>query len=74
MTAKTSLVLVLSMAKIKVSFNLNRQLEALKTKLGNANSTLPYFLGAGNRLRMQQLQQADWIAQQIREKQQFKDQ
>ena len=74
MTAKTSLVLVLLMAKIKVSWNLNSQNEALKTKLGNANSTLPYISGAGNRLRMQQLQQADWIAQQIREKQQFKEQ
>lgn len=28
-------------------------------------------LGAGNRLRMQQLQQKDWIDQQIREKQMF---
>jgi len=26
------------------------------------------FLGQGNRVRMQQLQQADWIAQQTREK------
>ncbi len=28
-----------------------------------------YFLGYGNRLRMQQLQQTDFINQQIREKQ-----
>ena len=30
--------------------------------------------GYGNRYRMQQLQQKDWIDQQIREKQMFKDQ
>lgn len=30
--------------------------------------------GQGNRVRMQQLQQADWIAQQTREKELFKDQ
>ena len=27
-----------------------------------------FFLGAGNRFRMQQMQQEDWIKQQIREK------
>ena len=31
-------------------------------------------VGYGNRLRMQQLQQADWTAQQIREKELFKEQ
>lgn len=30
--------------------------------------------GYGNRLRMQQLQQADWVAQQIKEKQLYKQQ
>ena len=36
--------------------------------------TFLYFaLGMGNRYRMQQLQQKDWIEQQIREKQLMKD-
>ena len=32
-----------------------------------------FFLGAGNRYRMQQLQQQDWCEQQIREKNMRKD-
>jgi len=32
------------------------------------------FTGYGNRLRMQQLQQCDWIDQQIREKKLYEDQ
>ena len=31
------------------------------------------FLGYGNRYRMQQLQQEDWIKQQLREKQLYKE-
>ena len=33
-----------------------------------------FFLGYGNRMRMQQLQQKDWIDQQIRERQLYQDQ
>ena len=36
--------------------------------------TLELYLGAGNRLRMQQLQQKDWIDQQIRERKLFEEQ
>ena len=59
------------MVKIKVRIlqdtSLLIQIDVLLTKLC-------IDLGAGNRLRMQQLQQADWTAQQIREKQLFKEQ
>jgi len=33
-----------------------------------------FYQGAGNRLRMQQLQQKDWIDQQINERKAFEDQ
>ena len=37
-------------------------------------SALCESTGAGNRYRMQQLQQKDWIEQQIREKQLYQEQ
>ena len=43
-------------------------------RVGKTHSyAVEYFIGQGNRVRMQQLQQADWIAQQTREKELFKE-
>lgn len=59
------------MEKIKVSALSQAFLSGL---LSTVSYTYFLDLGYGNRLRMQQLQQADWTAQQIREKELFKEQ
>ena len=68
---KTFLALEFSMVKTKVSKM--SKYSFLSCEIGqNLNLNL-FWIGAGNRYRMQQLQQKDWCEQQIAEKQMKKE-